>query len=114
MSNAYLLRMPVGIPGDIVAAEHATVESAQFDADYPASERRREIKMCKIAPGWTQLIECSAIGSISSHRSVERSEMRIRALFSGTAPAKSAPAYSTSSLRKRFRRHMFPQKRAKS
>jgi hypothetical protein len=35
MSNAYLLRMPVGIAGQLTAAEHATVENAQFDASYP-------------------------------------------------------------------------------
>lgn len=35
MSNAYLYRMPSGIPGDISRREQATVESIPFDSSKP-------------------------------------------------------------------------------
>lgn len=35
MSNAYLYRMPAGVPGDVQRREHATIEPAQYDTDYP-------------------------------------------------------------------------------
>ena len=35
MSNAFIYRMPGGIPGDVTRREHAKIEPQQYDASYP-------------------------------------------------------------------------------
>ena len=45
MSNAYILRMPAGIPGDISRKENSKVEPQVMDADYPVTLYGVPIKM---------------------------------------------------------------------
>jgi len=35
MSNAFVYRMPAGVPGDVGRLEQATIEPNQYDTDYP-------------------------------------------------------------------------------
>ena len=52
MSNAFIYRMPAGIPGDVTRREHAKIEAQQFDADYPCLRFGEPVKMTsgKIRP----------------------------------------------------------------
>lgn len=44
MSNAFLYRMPAGIPGDVTRREAARIEQAIFDANYPVTEYGLPVK----------------------------------------------------------------------
>lgn len=52
MSNAFIYRMPAGIPGDITRREAAKVETQQMDTDYPVTVFGVPVKMVsgKIRP----------------------------------------------------------------
>lgn len=52
MGNAFITRMPAGIPGDVTRREHATIEPQLFDANYPCLRFGEPVKMVsgKIRP----------------------------------------------------------------
>ena len=52
MSNAFLYRMPAGIPGDVTRHEGARIEQQLLDADYPVTLYGLPVKMTsgKIRP----------------------------------------------------------------
>ena len=52
MSNAFVYRMPAGIPGDVQRLEHAKIEPQQYDASYPCLHFGDPVKMVagKIRP----------------------------------------------------------------
>ena len=45
MSNAFLTRMPAGIPGDVTRREAARVEAQQMDPNYPVTQYGLPVKM---------------------------------------------------------------------
>ena len=52
MTNAFVYRMPAGIPGDVTRHESAKIEPQQMDADYPVTQFGLPVKMVsgKIRP----------------------------------------------------------------
>lgn len=45
MSNAFVTRMPAGIPGDVTRMEHATIEPHIMDANYPVTKFGVPVKL---------------------------------------------------------------------
>jgi hypothetical protein len=58
MSNAFIYRMPAGIPGDVTRREHAKIEPQIMDATYPVLEFGVPVKIV------SGEVRCMAVGEV--------------------------------------------------